>query len=272
VLAICLGVCSTCVMASRARVDGRRQCRSCRRLEAEVDGLRCQIEALKTERATLQAKLEDARRAGKRQAAPFSKDQRVPEGKRKRPGRKSGADHGRHSHRLAPKTPSDTVVVPLPPSCPHCGCRDLSVDEVSKQFQDELVAAVVHRQFLIERGRCPDCKRMVRGRHPEQTSEALGAAGAMLGPKAMALAAWLHYACGVSAAKIAHLYGELGLCVSASGITQALLRLADDASGTYDALLQALRASPVVSPDETSWRVDATRGWLWVFVGNKITV
>jgi hypothetical protein len=94
----------------------------------------------------------------------------------------------------------------------------------------------------------------------------------MLGPKAMALAAWLHYGCGVSAAKIAHLYGELGLCISASGITQALLRLADDASGTYDALLQALRASPVVSPDETSWRVDATRGWLWVFVGNKITV
>jgi transposase len=259
-------------MASRARSERRRRCRGCRGLEATVEELTSQIEQLKTEKAALQAKLEVARRAGKRQAAPFSRDKRTPEHKRKRPGRRSGRDHGRHGHRLAPEAPDETAVVPLPDACPHCGCTDLVVEDVSKQFQDELVTAVVHRQFLIERGRCPDWCRMVRGRHPEQTSDAFGAAGTMLGPKAMALAAWLHYGCGVSAAKVARLFCELGLQVTASGITQALLRLADDASGTYDALLEGLRASPVVSPDETSWRIDAERGWLWVFVGNKVTV
>ncbi|MGH8979952.1 MAG: IS66 family transposase [Acidimicrobiales bacterium] len=259
-------------MSSRAPSERRQQCRSCRRLEAQLHELTKQVERLKTDKAALQAKLDDARRESKRQAAPFSRNHRTPEKKRKRPGRRAGASHGRHGHRQAPTDPLEERIVPLPDACPHCGCKDLSVQEVSQQFQDELVAAVVHRQFLIERGRCPDCERMVRGRHPEQTSDALGAAGTMLGPKAIALAAWLHYGCGVSAQKIARLYNELGLSVTASGITQALLRLSEDASGTYDALLVALRASAVVSPDETSWRIDAERGWLWVFVGDKITV
>jgi len=186
-----------------ARADRRQRCRGCRRLQARVDELAKQNEALKTEKAALQAKLEVARREGKRQAAPFSRNRRMPEKKRKRPGRKAGADHGRHGHRVEPVAVDDEIVVPLPDACPHCGCRELSVHEVSRQFQDELVTAVVRRRFLIERGRCPDCARMVRGRHPAQTSDALGAAGTMLGPRAMALAAWLHYGCGVSAQKVA---------------------------------------------------------------------
>ena len=160
----------------------------------------------------------------------------------------------------------------LPEACPHCGCDTLNVDDWSEQFQDELVAAVVRRRYLVARGRCPSCQHAVRGRHPEQTSDAVGAAGAMLGPKAVALAAWLHYGCGVSAVKVARLFGELGLEVTPGGITQALLRLSRDASGTYDALLTALRVSPVVSPDETGWRIDGERGWLWVFVGGTVTV
>jgi hypothetical protein len=76
----------------------------------------------------------------------------------------------------------------------------------------------------------------------------------------------------MSAAKVSKLYGLLGLGVTPGGITLALERLAADASGTYDALKAALRISAVVSPDETGWRVDAQRGWLWIFVGDKVTV
>jgi transposase len=243
-----------------------------RAVQADRDRLAALVEKLRSEKAALVAKLEVARRANKRQAAPFSRDRRVPEGKRQRPGRKPGVDHGRHGHRRPPETPDEDIAVGLPDACPHCGCTDLGVEDVVDQFQDELVAAVVRRRFLVARGRCPSCQRMVRGRHPEQTSDAAGAAGAMVGPKAVALAAWLHYRCGVSAAKIARLFGEFGLEVSPGGITQALLRLSNDASGTYEALLQALRASPVVSPDETGWRIDGKRDWLWVFVGDKVTV
>lgn len=241
-------------------------------MRADRDRLAAEVDKLGTDKAALQARLEEARRAAKRQAAPFSKGRRTPNAERKRAGRKAGAEHGRHGHRARPETWDEDIEAPLPEACPHCGCAELDVKDWSEQFQDELVTAVVRRRFLVAKGRCPSCERSVRGRHPDQTSDALGAAGTMLGSRAMALAAWLHYGCGVSAAKVARLFGELGLEVSAGGITQAMLRLSGDATGTYDALVAALRASPVVSPDETGWRIDGERGWLWVFVGTTVTV
>ena len=240
-------------------------------MSAERDRLRGEVDKLRTEKAALAAKLDEARRAAKRQAAPFSRGEPKPEAERKRPGRKPGAAYGRRGRRLPPGTPDEEGEVPLPDACPHCG-SDLVLDRWSEQFQDELVAAVVRRRYRVALGHCPDCDRAVRGRHPDQTSDALGAAGTMLGPRAVALAAWLRHGCGMPAAKIARLYACLGMSVTAGGITLAVERLADDAAGTYEALKQALRMSPVVSPDETGSRVDAERGWLWVFVGDRVTV
>jgi hypothetical protein len=62
---------------------------------------------------------------------------------------------------------------------------------------------------------------MVRGPHPDQSSDALGTAGAMPGPRAMGLAAWLHHAFVVSADKVARLCSEVRLSATASRITQA---------------------------------------------------
>jgi transposase len=246
--------------------------RRLRAVERERDGLAKKVETLTTEKAGLRAKLDEALRANKRQAAPFSRDKRTPDDKRKPSGRRSGAEHGRHGHRQPPKNPDVDLAVELPSECPHCGNDEIVFEKEVVQFQDEIVTAVVRRRFVIACGRCSGCGQAVRGRHHEQTSDALGAAGTMLGPKALALAAWLHYACGTSAVKISRLYAELGLEVTPGGITLALGRLADDATDTFEALRQALRMSKVVTPDETGWRVDAERGWLWVFVGDTVTV
>jgi hypothetical protein len=78
------------------------------------------------------------------------------------------------------------------------------VDKVVPQFQEEIVPARTRmRCYHVALGRCTGCKRSVRGRHPDQTSEALGAAGVMLGPVAKAYAAWLHVGLGVSMSKTA---------------------------------------------------------------------
>ncbi len=258
----------------------RRGCHGCsalsselRRAEAERDALAGEVERLKTEKAALAAKLEEVRRSAKRQAAPFSRGERKGDQERRRPGRKPGEAYGKKAWRLAPESADEEIEVPLPDACPHCGeGLHIEPERWAEQFQDELVTAIVRRKFLVAVGRCPACARAVRGRHRDQTSDALGAAGAMLGPRVLALAAWLRYGCGMPAAKIARLLACLGLAVTAGGITLALERMAGDATGTYEALKQALRVSPVVSPDETGWRVDAQRGWLWVFVGDKVTV
>jgi len=41
---------------------------------------------------------------------------------------------------------------------------------------------------------------------------------------------------------------------------------------TYQALIEKLRASSVVVPDETGWKIGGWLEWLWVFVGEDVTV
>jgi len=36
--------------------------------------------------------------------------------------------------------------------------------------------------------------------------------------------------------------------------------------------VEALRTSQAVTADETGWRIDGDRNWLWVFVGDTVTV
>jgi hypothetical protein len=71
------------------------------------------------------------------------------------------------------------------------------------QYQGDLpVVRPIVRAFTIEIGRCRTCGRRVQGRDPLQTSDALGAAAAQLGPQTVTLAAVLHAKCGVPLTKV----------------------------------------------------------------------
>ena len=63
----------------------------------------------------------------------------------------------------------------------------------ASQYQEDLppVRPVV-RRFDIEVGHCSQCRRRIQGRHALQTSDALGAARAQLGPGVVALVVELH--------------------------------------------------------------------------------
>ena len=77
---------------------------------------------------------------------------------------------------------------------------------VASQYQEELPEArPLVRRFDIEVGHCAQCQRRVQGRHPLQTSDALGAAGVQLGPGVVALVLELHTEMGVPLANVAHL-------------------------------------------------------------------
>src|SRR5258708_5311851 len=91
------------------------------RLCRENELLRKDNERLQRELAEARAELDRTRRQSKRQAAPFSKG--PPRSQPKKPGRKRGAAHGRHGHRLPPDpTQVDEIhEAPLPDACPHCG-------------------------------------------------------------------------------------------------------------------------------------------------------
>src|SRR3990172_8692093 len=188
-------------------------------LAAENAALRQRVAELSQRVVELEAalksaleQLEAARRAGKRQAAPFSKG--PPKENPKPPGRKAGHPP---AHRDKPK--------PVKP---------------------------IVTQFNVESARCSKCGQRAQACHPEQTSDALGAAAVQIGPQALGLAAEMKHGLGVPYRKVERVLDQaLGLRVAPATLARSGQRLAAKAEPTYQLLLSTLRQEPVVNADET---------------------
>ena len=240
------------------RDQNRRQARLIEELRAEVEGLK--------------KELEESRRAGKRQAAPFSKG--PPKPHPKRPGRKPGHPP---SHRASPppEQVDRTIEVPLPPECPECHAPlDEAPVTVHDQYQIDLPEPKpVVTRFLVPVARCPACYRRVQGRHPEQTSDALGAAAVQFGPRLLGFAADLKHRIGASYRKCSSVLLTLtGLVVCSAALVRSGHRLRRLAQPSYDRLVEAARHSAVQHVDETGWKIGGRSAWLWVFADAHATL
>lgn len=239
-------------------------CPGCRALRAEVAELRGQL-------AALTRRLEEVLRAGKRQAAPFRKGPPKPDPKT--PGRKAGEAHGPHGHR--PPPPPDQITecheAPLPDACPRCQGR-LVETEIAEQFQTEIPRRPVIRKFRVHIGHCQDCGKRTQGRHPLQTSDALGAAASQIGPDAQAAAAVLHTKHGLSHGKVQAVFDALfGITLTRGASAQIGLRAAARLEPDYRLILDDLRESERIAADETGWREGGHPAWLHVWVGERAT-
>jgi transposase len=243
----------------------RQQAHLIRDLEAKVARLQAETDRLKAE-------LEEARRAGKRQAAPFSKG--PPKTRPNRPGRKPGHPP---AHRAAPppERVDRTVEVPLPERCPRCqNPLDDTPVAVHDQYQIDLPEPKpVVTRFRVPVTRCPLCCRRVQGRHPEQTSDALGAAAVQYGPRLLGFAADLKHRLGVPYRKCASALGTLcGLAIAPSALVRSGHRLRRLARPSYESLIEAARRSPVQHADETGWKIGGHPAWLWDFADRHATI
>jgi len=235
----------------------------------ENHSLREQLNKAQAEIERLRKALEEALRSLKRQAAPFSKGQ--PKSNPKRPGRKSGSDYGARAFRAIPDRVDEQIAVGLPERCPECGGPVIH-DSTHAQFQEDIVQRTIVRRFDVELGHCVGCGSHVQGRHPWQTSDALGAAQVQVGPVALTLAAHLTKQMGISHERTAQVLAwGYGLQVSRSTLCRAITRLGTKAEPTYRELQIAVRRSLVNRLDETSWRVAARLQWLWVCVSDEVT-
>jgi transposase len=163
--------------------------------------------------------------------------------------------------------------VPLPSACPACGGAVRRRRVVSQYHEDLPVQRPLVREFRVVIGQCRRCHRRIQGRHPLQTSDALGAAAVQLGPQAVALAVILNKQLGLAFGKIAQLFRDrFGLTITRGGLVHAVHRAARQAQPTYDALCATIRGSPVVTPDETGWKVGGHLHWLWAFATPDTTV
>ena len=234
-------------------------------LEAENTALRARLDKI-------EQLLADRDRGAKRQAAPFSKGS--PCAEPKTPGRKPGEDYGTKAFRAvpAPEQIDESYEAPLPQRCPRCGAGTLIATAQHDQYQAELPQRPIFRRFRVAVGQCTCCGKKVRGRHPLQTSDAVGCCASQLGPAAQALAVILNKKMGLSYGKAAQLLSQcFQLPVTAGGVCQALLRVAQRTQAQRDEIVQQLSTSPWLVPDETGWRVGGGMAWLHTAVAINAT-
>lgn len=229
-----------------------------------------QLQKLQKEVERLQAEVEELKRAGKRQAAPFARRKLVEHPKKS--GRKAGK--GKFARREKPslKQVTETKIAKLQ-GCPDCGGKLCKIHTHEQYVTDIPEVKVVTTRFVTYSGYCGECQKRVRSRHADQTSNAMGAAGVQVGPRAKALATDLKHRLGVSYGKVSEvLQDAFGLQVSRSGWCQSDQKLAKTASPVYEELLEMIRQCSVVHADETGWRIGTLAAWLWVFTNREATV
>lgn len=127
-------------------------------------------------------------------------------------------------------------------------------------------------RFRVHVGRCRSCRRRIQGRHGEQTSDALGAAGAQIGPYARALGVWLHYQMGLSFARAAEVLARFGIGVTRGALCASSQSTGTDLVPTQQALLDTVKGAEMVVMDETGWRICGQGAWLWVATTPDVTV
>jgi hypothetical protein len=237
------------------------------RLEKKLDEMMERQEQMQREIRDLVRKLNEALRAAKRQATPFARRKRKQH--RRKPGRRPGHPGASQS---TPDHIDEEIFEPLK-GCPCCGGKVVDVLD-HEQFVVDLPKIQAHVKHIVtQSGHCARCDKRVRSTHPDQVSNAAGAARVALGPNALGLAADLKHRYGMAYRDVAELLGTyFGIRVTHGALVQSSVRLAKLGRKTYSALIQSARASPAVHTDDTGWRIDGDSAWLWVFATAEMTL
>ncbi len=245
-----------------------------RQLEAENQVLKQENKELKEQIIRLEIRIKEfenelieCRRASFRQAAPFRRPERNKVQNPKKPGQKDGHPP---AYRRIPEFVDEEITVPLE-RCPHCAHPIYDVKEKVQYIEEIPEIRVKVTKLTTFEGQCPHCGT-VESQHPLKVSSATGAAGVQIGPRALALGTDLNKRLGLSTRKTCEVLQYFNLHLTAGGFIQALHRVAQRLSTSYEQLLSTIRTSSVVYTDETSWWVGGPGWWLWVFTTKEATL
>src|SRR6202167_4902425 len=197
-------------------------------------------------------------------------------GRRKKSRRKAGGQPGhRGAHRpLVPIERVDQIQSVLPEQCQHCG------HALATQIEQVQTVGAVQRHQVTElppiqariieyqchRVICPECGESTRAAVPEH---AVG----NFGPQLAALIAYLTVVCRMPRRVVEALLGQvLGIQIRL-GSTQKCWEGARQAvAAPCQELQQQLRDEPVLNVDETGWRTNGDKRFLWAFVAARYVV
>src|SRR5829696_3706508 len=186
-------------------------------------------------------------------------------------GRKRGGQRGhRKAHRalVPPEKVRDTFHC-KPSSCRRCG-HGLSGEDprpLIHQVAELPKVEPIVDEYRLHRLACPGCGETTCGALPP------GASGGCFGPYLQAVLAVLAGAYRLSKAQIRQLSADLfGLSISTGMISKLERRSAEALEAPYNKLAVSVHGADAANIDETSWRQDRKKAWLWVTVTEMATV
>jgi transposase len=155
--------------------------------------------------------------------------------------------------------------------CPDCGgplnsCASKKAKR-TRIIEDipEAVEAVV-TEHEIPRSYCPKCKKLVE----PKVEDALP--NATLGNRVLALSGHWHYGLGMPSQTIADILDSyLSTTISLGGLFGMWNHLASCLEPWREQLMNELHKSTVLHADESGWRVNGQRHWIWCFSNRDTT-
>ena len=248
----------------------------CQGHQAQNAELQAQVTALQAEVRELRARLgQDSSNSSR----PPSTDplQAPAKAKRQKPptGRQRGGQAGHHgSFRvLLPSEQVDEVVVVAPTVCRRCGRSfpDLPPRRPSRPWRHQVVELLKLgawvTEYQMQARRCSHCGTRTRADLP------VGVSRRPFGPRLTAVAALLSGRYRLSRREVRSALQEFwDVTVSLGAVTNLEQAQSAALKPVYTEVRTAVRTAEVANMDETSWREEQHRAWLWTVVTAALTV
>lgn len=198
---------------------------------------------------------------------------RTRSGTEKKPKRSRGGQPGHKGHhrKMLPHSEVDAVVPHYPDQCRGCG-HTLTPENARgkpqrvQQWEIPPVRPTVteHQCF---RSTCPGCGTRTRAEMPADVK------ASAFGPRILALTTLLVGRFHLSRRSAAELLATaFGLPLSAATVQTICMRLSAALEAPTEELVEQLPGAQALNLDETGWRQNGIRHWLWVAVASTFVV
>lgn len=190
---------------------------------------------------------------------------------RKPSGKKQGAQpgHVKFERELVPPEQVDHHTDCVPDGCEQCGAelKELEAKPLLHQVAElPRVQPIVH-QYALHAGECGDCGHLTRASLPE------GVPSRAFGPSVDATVALLVGAYRLSKRGVQSLLQSVfGLQMSLGAVIDCQNAASEAIAEPYEEAVDFAQQQPVKNADETSWRQQFKRFWLWTVVTPLVTV
>src|ERR1700687_3931339 len=251
-----------------------------RKLAEEVAEQRKQIADAEKQIADLERQLALRKQNSTNSSKPPSSDglagDQRSRGRKRKSRRKPGAQpgHAGHHRRLVPTAEVSAVEVLLPSQCGHCGgrlpqnSRNVTAQGEPRRHQvTEIPSIEPHiTEYQFPNVVCGHCGKTTREPLPNEIA-------GHFGPQLAALIAYLTVVCRMPRRVVEALLAQvLGIEISLGSTQKCWEEASQAVAAPCEELEQQLRDEPVLNADETGWRTNGKKRFLWVFVAARYVV